>query len=130
MSKAIRKIIETGLRNLLTTFNEDPFFIAANISFSKNFDHFVDRIFERKIDEVNMLKLLKSTVNQNKCQLVYCCNLENPPLRVNFKNSDMVIGMTLHVDDEGIKRLRLRTIVENFATRMDSRISTFVITEP
>jgi hypothetical protein len=129
MSKAIRKIIESGLRNLLTSFNEDPFFIAANISFSKNFDHFVDRIFERKIDEVNMLKLLKAVVNKNKCQLVYCCNLEDPPLRVNFKNQDMVIGMTLHVDDEGIKRLRLRTIVENFATRMDSRISTFVIME-
>jgi hypothetical protein len=129
MSKAIRKIIESGLRNLLTSFNEDPFFIAANISFSKNFDHFVDRIFERKIDEVNMLKLLKAVVNKNKCQLVYCCNLEDPPIRVNFKNQDMVIGMTLHVDDEGIKRLRLRTIVENFATRMDSRISTFVIME-
>ena len=129
MSKDIRKIIESGLRNLLTSFNEDPFFIAANISFSKNFDHFVDRIFERKIDEVNMLKLLKAVVNKNKCQLVYCCNLEDPPLRVNFKNQDMVIGMTLHVDDEGIKRLRLRTIVENFATRMDSRISTFVIME-
>lgn len=129
MSKSIRKIIESGLRNLLTSFNEDPFFIAANISFSKNFDHFVDRIFERKIDEVNMLKLLKAVVNKNKCQLVYCCNLEDPPLRVNFKSQDMVIGMTLHVDDEGIKRLRLRTIVENFATRMDSRISTFVIME-
>lgn len=129
MSKSIRKIIESGLRNLLTSFNNDPFFIAANISFSKNFDHFVDRIFERKIDEVNMLKLLKTVVNKNKCQLVYCCNLEDPPLRVNFKNQDMVIGMTLHVDDEGIKRLRLRTIVENFATRMDSRISTFVIME-
>lgn len=129
MSKSIRKIIESGLRNLLTSFNEDPFFIAANISFSKNFDHFVDRIFERKIDEVNMLKLLKNVVNKNKCQLVYCCNLEDPPLRVNFKNQDMVIGMTLHVDHEGIKRLRLRTIVENFATRMDSRISTFVIME-
>ena len=129
MSKSIRKIIESGLRNLLTSFNNDPFFIAANISFSKNFDHFVDRIFERKIDEVNMLKLLKNVVNKNKCQLVYCCNLEDPPLRVNFKNQDMVIGMTLHVDDEGIKRLRLRTIVENFATRMDSRISTFVIME-
>lgn len=129
MSKAIRKIIESGLRNLLSAFNEDPFFIAANISFSKNFDHFVDRIFERKIDEVNMLKLLKSTVNKHKCQLVYCCNLEDPPLRVNFKNKDMVIGMTLHVDDEGVKRLRLRTIVENFETRHDSRISTFVIME-
>ena len=129
MSKAIRKIIETGLRNLLTSFNEDPFFIAANVSFSKNFDHFVDRIFERKIDEVNALKLLKRVVMQHKCQIVYCCNLEDHPIRVNFKNKDLVIGMTLHVDEEGIKRLRLRTIVENFATRMDSRISTFVIME-
>ena len=129
MSKSIRKIVENGLRNLLTAFNEDPFFVEAHISFSKNFDHFVDRIFERKIDEVQMLRLLKAAVNKNKCQLVYCCHLENPPIRVNFKNRDLVIGMTLHVDGEGIKRLRLRTIVENFATRMDSRISTFVIME-
>ena len=129
MSKAVRKIIESGLRKLLTAFNEDPLFIAAHISFSKNFDHFVDRIFERKIDEVEMLKLLKSVVNKHKLEIVYCCNLENPPIRVNFKNKDMVIGMTLHVDDNGINRLRLRTIVENFENRHDSRISTFVITE-
>ena len=129
MTKNMRTVIEDGLRQLISAFNEDPYFKLAQISFSKNFEHFVDRMLERKIDVVDVLTLIKKSVKNHKCEIVYFCHLEDAPLRLNLKNQDLVIGFTLHVDDNGIKRLRLRTIVENFATRFDSRISTFVIME-
>ena len=129
MAKNVRSVIENGLRQLLTVFNDDQYFKLAQISFSKKFDHFVDRVLERNIDYTEVLTLLKRVIVKHKCELIYCCYLEDAPLRVNLKNDKMVIGLTLHVDEEGIHRLRLRTIVENFSTRFDSRISTFVLTE-
>ena len=129
MAKTTRSIIEDGLRGILSVFNNDPYFKFAQISFSKNLDHFVDRLLERRIDVVDVLKLMKKTVKNHKCEIVYVCCLEEMPLRVNIKNEDLVIGLTLHVDENGIKRLRLRTIFENFANRFDSRISTYVIME-
>lgn len=129
MAKNFRAVIENGLRQIITAFNDDPYFKLAQISFSKNFDHFVDRILERKIDAADVLTLMKKSVKNHKCKIVYFCHLEDAPLRLNLKNEDLVIGFTLHVDESGIKRLRLRTIVENFATRFDSRISTYVIME-
>ena len=129
MAKNMRMVIENGLRQLISIFNDDPYFKLAQISFSKNFEHFVDRMLERNIDVFDVMTLMKKSVKNHKCEIVYFCHLEDAPLRLNLKSKDLVIGFTLHVDDNGIKRLRLRTIVENFATRFDSRISTFVITE-
>ena len=50
MAKNMRTVIEDGLRQLISAFNEDPYFKLAQISFSKNFEHFVDRMLERKKD--------------------------------------------------------------------------------
>ncbi len=129
MAKNIRDIAEDGLRKLFAAFNEDQYFKLAQISFSKNIDHFVDRLFERKIDIAEVLSLMKKTVRKHKCEIVYFCHLDDAPLRLNIKSDKLVIGFTFSVTAEGKKSLRLRTVVENFATRNDSRISTFIIQE-
>lgn len=127
--KSPRSVIESGLRSLISMINDDVLFKGAKIKVSNKFDHFVDRAIERKIDAFQLFSFLKRSVFKHKCEIIFCCYLTNPPIRLNFISDDLVIGLTLHTDEDGIKRLRLRTIFENFEGRPCSRISTFEILE-
>lgn len=127
--KSPRNVIESGLRSLISVINDDILFKGANIKVSNKFEHFVDRAIERKIDTFQLFSFLKRSVFKHKCEIIYCCYLDNPPIRLNFISADLVIGLTLYTDEDGVKHLRLRTVFENFEGRPSSRISTFEILE-
>lgn len=122
-----RKIIENGILAIVNKIRKDEWFSAANIHLTKKFDHFVDRVIERKIDPVELISTLKSKIFDNKCLIAYYCHLENKPIRLNFKTDNLVIGITVLNSEKYGFLMTLRTVIPNSANRYDSRVSIFTI---
>lgn len=122
----LKDVIGAGLKKTISNLNGDPFFAKAGVRFSSNVDHAIDRIVDRKIDELEVIRFLIKSINDHKCEIIYCCHLENPPLRLNIKNDDMILGFSIQVKN-GIRYVQLRTVIKNFKGRKDSRISTYQI---
>lgn len=121
-----RSIVRDNIRDLFNKFNNDFFFQAANVILSKRFDHFIDRLHERKFDEIEVIKALKNVISDKKCEIIYCCHLKTPPLRLNIIYKNFIICFSIFIDEENNKkRLQLRTITEK--TNKYSRISTFIL---
>lgn len=121
-----RSIVRDNIRDLFNKFNNDFFFQAANVILSKRFEHFIDRLYERKFDEIEVIKALKKVISDKKCEIIYCCHLNTPPLRLNIVYKNFIICFSIFIDEENNKkRLKLRTITEK--TSKYSRISTFIL---
>ena len=121
----LRVVIENNIKEMFSRFNEDFFFKNAEIRFSRRFDHFLDRLFDRKFNEVAVIRALKKHVSDKKCEIIYCCHLTNPPLRCNIVTDEFIICFSIFIDGDGKKQLKLRTITENNNTQ--SKISTYIL---
>ncbi len=119
-----RSIIRENIQDLFTRFNNDFFFKSCNISFSRRFEHFIDRLHERKFDQFDVIRALAKHISDKKCEIIYCCHLTSPPIRLNITSKNFVICFNIFVDTDNNKtQLKLRTITEN--TGRTSRVSTF-----
>lgn len=116
-------LIVNGFRDVIESINQDTDFSSLKISISKDVDHVVDRIDDRRYDAVTVMKKLKSAFMNNKCLMIFYAYLENRPIRVEFKAKEFTIGLTMY-EFEDRKVFKIRTVVPS--TR-PSRISTFVV---
>lgn len=123
-----RSIIEDGMRTLVRNINNLPEFITAKICFHSDIQHFVDRLEDRKLDLLDVAPVIRKTIKDHLCEMIFYAYLDDRPIRFNIKTRDFIVGLTCSVSANTGKRVfRFRTIVLNFNGRQDSRVSTFIL---
>lgn len=124
--KNVNDMIVSNMLQLFDNMNK-RYFERKHIVLSTDINHAVDRIKDRKLDEVEVLKDLSSVLRNYVCQIIFYAYLEDRPLRLNIETKKFVFGFSIKVAKTGTMFLTLRTIINNYKTRPDSRISTFFI---
>lgn len=125
-----QKIAHDALKTLIRKMNADPFMEAAQIKFSERIDHVVDRAFDHDIDFAEVLRQFQWFLANKKCEIVYYCYLEDPPLRMNLESKNLIIGVSrsdLETPNGTLRLLRLRTVIKNFENRHPSKIRTLIL---
>ena len=103
------------------------YFHQKGIHLDYRVSHAVDRIKDRKIDDVELFKALNSVLQSYVCQIIFYVYLEDRPLRLNIETEKFIFGFSVTELYEGGYVLAFRTVIKNFKNRPPSRISTFII---
>lgn len=127
-NRTARSIQEDGMRALVMKLNHLPAFRDKDVCFDGDIKHFIDRLEERQIDLVEVIKATFKAVKDHQCEMLYYAHLEDRPIRFNVKTPNVVIGLGCYDSARsGKKVFKFRTVINNFAGRQDSRISTYII---